>query len=257
MAVEKRLMRARQVWREARAELELGHDEGELAAVWRESVQYPERTSFRGGMMSISKAPAAGPATSSRQVLFVQGGGKNVHDGWDNRLVASLQRGLGTGYTVRYPRMPNEGNPAARAWQAAIAAELQTLGDGAIVVAHSVGAAIALDHLAQAASTRNLSGIFLLAVPFIGDGGWPSDDLRPTKEVASRLVQGPPLHLYFGGHDQTVPIGHGRLFEAAFPRARITFLDGRDHQLNDDLSEVARDIEQLAGGKQPAPERHV
>jgi len=49
----------------------------------------------------------------SKQVLFVQGGGKGVHDEWDNKLVASLAQALRPGYAIRYPRMPREGDPDA------------------------------------------------------------------------------------------------------------------------------------------------
>ena len=198
--------------------------------------------------MSISHEQTVDPARNMKEVLFVQGGGKDVHDGWDNRLVASLERELGPGYAVAYPRMPDEGHPRAKVWKKAFGAALARCGDGAVFVAHSVGAAIALDYLAGAALARRLSGVFLVAPPFIGDGGWPSDELRPTNELAAALaefVAATPLHLYFGDQDQTVPLAHGRLFAATVPRARIAFLNGRDHQLNDDLSQVARDIEQL------------
>src|SRR3954465_3016733 len=39
-----------------------------------------------------------------RPLLFVQGGGASVHDEWDNHLVDSLSRALGTNYQVHYPR---------------------------------------------------------------------------------------------------------------------------------------------------------
>jgi hypothetical protein len=48
----------------------------------------------------------------STQVLFIQGGGAGVHDDWDNKLVASLERELGNGYEIRYPRMPAEADPS-------------------------------------------------------------------------------------------------------------------------------------------------
>ena len=54
------------------------------------------------------------------QVLFVQGGGKGVHDEWDDKIVDSLERELGPDYTVRYPRMPNEANPTYAKWKAAL-----------------------------------------------------------------------------------------------------------------------------------------
>jgi hypothetical protein len=53
-------------------------------------------------------------------VLFIQGGGEGAHDEWDNKLVASLERALGPAYDVRYPRMPNEGDPNFRTWSAAL-----------------------------------------------------------------------------------------------------------------------------------------
>jgi predicted alpha/beta hydrolase family esterase len=114
------------------------------------------------------------------------------------------------------------------------------------VVGHSIGAAILIDHLADGALQRRLAGIFLIASPYIGEGGWPSDDLRPSRELASRLPAGTPVYLYQGSKDETVPFSHLELLAGAFPDATIRRLDGRDHQLGDDLSEVAHDIAGLA-----------
>jgi predicted alpha/beta hydrolase family esterase len=182
---------------------------------------------------------------SSKQVLFVQGGGKGVHDEWDNKLVASLEQALGPRYTIRYPRMPVEADPHAMAWQKAIGRELGRLSDGAILVGHSVGAAILIDYLAQGKLARRLGGVFLIATPYMGEGGWPSKELRPTKELAGELPRGTPLYLYQGRNDETVPFSHVGLLAKALPHATIRRLQGRDHQLNDNLSEVARDIRLL------------
>ncbi|HET9834362.1 MAG TPA: hypothetical protein VFP91_21715 [Vicinamibacterales bacterium] len=47
----------------------------------------------------------------TQQMLFVQDGGKRVHDEWDNRIVESLERELGREYAMHFPRMPHEANP--------------------------------------------------------------------------------------------------------------------------------------------------
>jgi hypothetical protein len=47
-----------------------------------------------------------------RQMLFLQGGGAGVHGQWDDKLVASLRRGLGQGWPIRYPRLPDEADPS-------------------------------------------------------------------------------------------------------------------------------------------------
>ena len=186
---------------------------------------------------------SSGPRTTGsrpKQLLFIQGAGKDVHDAWDNKLVASLEQALGPDYTIRYPRMPDEAAPHAAAWKKTIAREIGKLNDGLFLVGHSVGAAVLLDYLAE--MDRRVAGVFLIAAPFIGDGGWPSEDLRPTAEVARALHGGEALHFYQGRDDETVPFAHLELFATAFPAATIRRLEGRNHQLNDDLSEVARDI---------------
>jgi predicted alpha/beta hydrolase family esterase len=176
-----------------------------------------------------------------KQLLFIQGGGKDVHDTWDNKLMASLERTLGPGYAIRYPRMPDEATPDPAAWKEAIAREIGKLNDGLILVGHSVGAAVLLDYLADDAQERRMegprerpmerrvAGVFLIAAPFIGEGGWPSDDLRPTAEVALALRGGEAFYFYQGRDDETVPFVHLELFATAFPAATVRRLEGRDH----------------------------
>jgi predicted alpha/beta hydrolase family esterase len=178
----------------------------------------------------------------TRSVLFVQGGGEGVHDQWDDKLVASLERELGEGYTVRYPRMPDEGDPRYGAWKAALFEEFNLLGHGAVVVGHSVGGAVLIHALAERAPRAKLGGIFLVAAPFIGEGGWQSDDVTPITDFSERLPSGVPIFLYHGTHDDTVPTTHVGLYAKAIPRAVVRTLESRDHQFNNDLSCVAHDI---------------
>src|SRR5690242_395471 len=111
-----------------------------------------------------------------KQVLFVQGGGEGAHDRWDDKLVASLENELGSGYSVRYPRMPDEADPHFGAWKAALFSEFTSLEEGAILVGHSLGGAFLIHALAGQLPRARLGGVFLIAAPFIGKGGWPSDE---------------------------------------------------------------------------------
>lgn len=190
-----------------------------------------------------------------KSILFVQGGGRDVHDAWDNKLVASLRKELGRGYTIHYPRMPDEGNPDPTAWKNAIDRELRRVPEDVVLVGHSIGGAILIDYLADRHRQRASVSVFLIATPFIGDGGWPSDDLRPTREAAGLLPRHTPIYLYQGGDDQTVPFSHLDMFAKVLPDATIRALNGRDHQLNEDLSEVASDVRRLA--RQPSRPRQL
>ena len=173
------------------------------------------------------------------QLLFVQGGGRGVHAEWDNKLVESLRRELGQSYEIHYPHMPSEDDPSYALWRTTLERELRTLGDSPILVAHSVGGTILLGVLAEHAPARKFGAIFLIAAPFAGDGGWPSDDLQFHSDLGARLPKGVPTHFYHGLEDEVVPPAHVDLYAQAVPQAHIHRLRGRDHQLNNDLSEVA------------------
>jgi ketosteroid isomerase-like protein/predicted alpha/beta hydrolase family esterase len=176
-----------------------------------------------------------------KEILFVQGGGKRVHDTWDNKLVESLRRELGRDYTVRYPSVPNEADPHYDTWKPKLLSEIDDLEDGAIIVAHSIGAAILINLLAKEQPKRKLDAVVLISAPFLGEGGWLADEVNPPSKLGEHLPH-VPMFFYQGTADKTVPPDHLKLYAKAVPQATIRELADRNHQLNDDLSVVARDI---------------
>jgi predicted alpha/beta hydrolase family esterase len=182
-----------------------------------------------------------------RQVLFVQGGGEGVHDEWDDKLVASLEHELGPDYEIRYPRMPNEGDPQSVSWTVALEKELGDLPDGAVLIGHSIGGTILINALPEYTARCTPGGVFLISAPFVGQGGWPAEDIEPMSDLGTRLPTRVPIYLYYGSKDDTVPSEHAGLYERAMPSAVIRRLANRDHQLNNDLSEVAADVRRLGG----------
>ena len=180
-----------------------------------------------------------------KQVLFIQGGGAGAHDDWDNKLVDSLRRELGPSYDVRYPRMPNEADPSYAVWKAALAEEIAGLDDGAILIGHSIGGTILINALAEGPQNRKLAGVFLIAAPYVGAGGWQSEDIKPAADLGARLPPKTTIYLYHGSEDATAPFAHVDLYEGAIPGAIVHRLHGRNHQLNDDLAEVAAGVRGL------------
>jgi pimeloyl-ACP methyl ester carboxylesterase len=176
------------------------------------------------------------------QVLFIQGGGAGTHDEWDNKLVDSLRRELGDAHDIRYPLMPDEDDPSYARWASAIRHEMSALDDGAIVVGHSVGATIMIHALAEQPPQQRLGAIVLIAAPYVGEGGWPSDEFEMRSDLGATLPYRVPVHLFHGLQDDTVPLLHADLYSTAIPQAHVHRLPGRDHQLNNDLSEIANAI---------------
>jgi len=190
----------------------------------------------------------------TRQVLFVQGAGAGTHDAWDDKLVDSLRRELGDGYDVRYPRMPDEDDPSYVPWTAAIRHELAQLDDGAVVVGHSLGATILISTLAEQPTEHALGAIVLIAPPFVGPGGWPGGEFELPNDLGTRLPDAVSVHLFLGQQDETVASSHADRYAEAIPQASVHLLPGRDHQLNNDLSEVADAIRNHPPSP-PAPTR--
>lgn len=192
-----------------------------------------------------------------KQILFVQGGGENVHDQWDIALVNSLRHHLGATYDIAYPRMPDEADPQYAKWKPALLDALSGLSDGAILIGHSVGGTILLHLLAEVTTAFRPGAVIVIAPPFAGEGGWPGDGL-PHCDLASDLPGGVSLRLYHGTKDQDVPLSHARLYAKAVPRMAVTELPGRDHQLHNDLGEIANAVQALGGAQgmsesKPAP----
>ena len=180
------------------------------------------------------------------QLLFIQGGGAGAHDEWDNKLVESLKRELGSDYEIRYPQMPNEDDPRYAEWKETLDEELAGLDERAIVVGHSLGGAVLVNALAQQPAVRKVGAIFLIAAPFIGDGGWSSDDLRSPNDLGARLPQNVPVHIYHGLDDETAPPSHAELYARAVPQARVHRLPRRDQQCSNALQGTSRAADHVA-----------
>ena len=179
-----------------------------------------------------------------RDVLFVHGVGEGAHEA-DEKLAESLRDALGGGYDVRSPEMPDEGSPEVEAWKGKIAAELAAMDGEAILVGHSVGAHILLKYLSEVEVEKPVAGLFLVAAPYAGTGGWDLEEDALAEDFASKLPEGIPVFFYHSRDDEWVPFAHLALYAEKFPHANARQFDGRGHQFDDDLSEVAHDIEGL------------
>jgi hypothetical protein len=54
-----------------------------------------------------------------------------------------------------------------------------------------------------------------------------------------------PIHFFHGLEDEVAPVAHVELYARTIPQARVHRLPGRDHQLSNDLTEVAAAIASL------------
>lgn len=181
-----------------------------------------------------------------QRILFLQGGGKGAHAA-DEQLVTSLRRALGSFYEIRYPKMPDEDDPDYAKWRPVIAKELARTNGSAIVVGHSLGGSFLLKSLVEEKPPTRITGIFLIATPYWGGDGWRYEGYERVSlpnDFAARLPRAASVFMYHSRDDEIVPFAHLSLYAKKLPQAKIRSLEG-GHQLNNDLSAVAADIETL------------
>jgi predicted alpha/beta hydrolase family esterase len=180
-----------------------------------------------------------------KQVLFIHGAGEGAY-AEDEKLAVSLQAALGTEYHVLYPKLPNEEDPEDEAWIAQISKELASVDNNVILVGHSAGGAVLLKYLLKEYVDQPIAGVFLISIPFWGPED-EEDDIYTLREgFASQLPKGVPIFLYHSRDDEWVPFAHLAMYAERIPQATIHEFDGRGHQFNNDLSEVAGDIKGLS-----------
>lgn len=176
-------------------------------------------------------------------VLFIQGGGEGAYE-VDHKLVVNLQEALnGTGEVV-YPKMPDENDPNYERWKMAIDEALAEIAGPVVLVGHSIGSFLLLKYVLETKIDKEVPGLFFIATPFVGKGGWEFDDMAIKPALYSKILPA-PMFFYHGTDDTTVPFAHLSLYEKQFPQATFYKISGRGHQLDNDLSEVAADIRRL------------
>ena len=179
-----------------------------------------------------------------KQVLFIQGGGEGAYVE-DKELALSLQTALGPEYQVSYPRMPDEGSPEDRAWMNQISKELEALDGRMFLVGHSAGGAVLLKYLLKENVAKPIAGIFLISIPHWDPEDEAGEEYALREGFASQLPIGVPIFLYHSRDDEWVPFAHLAIYAEKIPQAIVREFDGRGHQYNNDLSEVAADIKSL------------
>lgn len=183
------------------------------------------------------------------QVLFIQGAGEGAYD-VDGELVKSLRAALGAAYSVLYPPMPEE--EGYEAWKARLAHAVAAVAGPVVLVGHSAGCSVLLRYLSEERIDTPLAGLFLIAAPYWGDGGWQSDEFTLDEHRASKVLTALPIFFYHSRDDDSVPFSHLALHANSFPQATVRAFAEGGHQFNNDLSAVAADIIRTTNGH-PAP----
>jgi len=180
----------------------------------------------------------------NRHVLFIQGGGGNEDHEADAKLVASLRETLGSAYTIHYPLLSEESSPDfGRIKQ--IGQEISLINGEIILVGHSLGASMLLKYLSENEIKKKIAGIFLISTPFwSGEEDW-KQGLKLHEDFPDKLPKNVPIFLYHSRDDEEVPFNQLSLYAKKLLHAIVREITSGGHQLNNNLSLVAKDIKSL------------
>ncbi len=104
----------------------------------------------------------------SKTILLFHGWGGNKPEAWQEQLFTAFSA---QGIDVRYPKMPEPGNPEPGAWIAAQEAALAEITDpsSVTILTHSLGAITYL-HVASRATKQLADRVLLVAPPYVVPG---------------------------------------------------------------------------------------
>ena len=175
------------------------------------------------------------------KVLFIHGGGDDAHQ-WDKKIVDRLQALLGSERPIDFPLI---GGLESLDWAAIdqqLGDALRALPKGAIVVAHSVGAAAMLK-LLSSGTDPTLAHLFLLAPPYEGvDSEWGETDFSVPLDFARRLPKNLPITLWHSDDDEDIPVDSAHRYAEKMPKAKIVIVHGYGHQFEGKLDFLAKAI---------------
>lgn len=178
------------------------------------------------------------------KILFIQGGGNEGYEA-DKKLVDSLKNCVGKDYEINYPEIQPDENEPDYGWTKQIGKKISESEDNLILVGHSFGASMILKYLSESAAPKKIKGIFLIATPFwSGNEDWVQG-LMLNADFADNLPGDVPLYFYHCKDDEEIPLSHLLDYQKRLTLATYRVIENGGHQLNNDLTIVAKDIESL------------
>lgn len=179
-----------------------------------------------------------------KKILFIQGGGIGGYEA-DKKLVNSLQNALGNEYIIHYPEITSTDSEPDFGWIRQIEDKISDRETDFILVGHSFGASMILKYLCENPSDPKLKGIFLIASPFwSGNEDW-KQGLKLKENFADLLPKNLPLFFYHCKDDEEISFSQFNIYKEKIKKAIFREIENGGHQLNNDLSIVAKDIRQI------------
>jgi predicted alpha/beta hydrolase family esterase len=153
---------------------------------------------------------------------------------WKSRLAENL----GDEYEVFTPQMPSPMNAKYAEWKIWFEKMIPQLGDGVILVGHSLGGIFLAKYLSEETFPKEIRATILVAAVYDEEDCEPLADFVLPASLKGFASQGGAIHLFHSTDDDVVPFSHLAKFERQLPEATPHVLDGRGHFLGEQFPEI-------------------
>jgi uncharacterized protein len=178
-----------------------------------------------------------------KQIIFAHSGGPQGKPGRGSYdFVQWLRNRLGDGYRIYDPVIEDPDAPTYEMWQEMFDREFPRLTDPVFLIGHSLGGSTLLKYLSEETCELQIAGLFLVAPPFWGKGGWEAEEFALRDNFSKTLPTIPEIHLYHCLNDPVVPVEHVDFYQKLIPNASIHKLNGDDHAFSGGLPVLVEHI---------------
>jgi len=157
-----------------------------------------------------------------------------------------LGKGLGEGWEVLVPKMPNGANARYVEWCIWLERCLPFIDNDVVLIGHSLGGIFLAKYLAEHEMPKKVKATILIAAPFddtdteesLTDFALPADLSRVPEQSGA-------VYLVHSQDDPVVPFAQVKKYQEAWPTARTSFFTDKQHFNQSTFPELVALIQSL------------
>jgi len=202
------------------------------------------------GVVSASAGELiAVPEATGIDILFLHCAGPQGNGEGSNFLTQYLRAHFEPHCKVLIPPLPDPEAPHYKPWKKTLERLLRERGDRQVyIVAHSMGASVALKYLSEKPPMKAIAGLFLIGTVYWGLENWKVREFSFERNFQRHLEYIPNIFFYHSKDDAVVPVSHMWHFAEALPNAGIREFEHEGHLYEKGIPQLVADIKSATRG---------
>ena len=165
---------------------------------------------------------------------------KMINKGWKD----NIEKGLGKGFEVVLPKMPNAFNAKYLEWKIWFEKIIPFFENKVVLIGHSLGGIFLAKYLSENKFPKEILATFLVAAPYNNkDSDYSLADFTLKKDLGLLQSQSGKLFVYQSQDDDVVPFVDFEKYKKALPNANFRKFNNRGHFNQKNFPEIIQEIQ--------------